>query len=106
MYREELVKAVANDAGIRYVECDRILESLVDVIWDTLQHGEEVYIKNLGVFTFRFQKERDVMNIQTRKIERVPAKNKIIFRPSNKKKGQVEKALNEAIKRGDITYWQ
>jgi DNA-binding protein HU-beta len=106
MYREDLIRELANDVGIRYVECDRILESLVDIIWDTLQHGEEVYIKNLGVFTFKFQKERTVNNFQTNEREVVPAKNKIVFRLSSKRKKAVEKALNEAIRRGDITYWQ
>ena len=106
MNREDIIRDLSRDTGLRYYECDRMLDSLVDIIWDGLKRGEEVRISRLGVFHIRYTENKKRYNLNKRQVEYVPPENYISFRFSEKERAKATRALNESIRRGDINFWQ
>lgn len=106
MYKEDIIKDLSRDTGLRYYECARMLDALVDIIWDALKRGEEVRINNLGVFHVKYMEGVKRFNLAHGQVEELPPSNRMAFRFSNKEKHNAEKILNEAVKSGAITYWQ
>ncbi|HKM38950.1 MAG TPA: HU family DNA-binding protein [bacterium] len=65
MNKTELVGAVAEKAGLTKKDADRVVNSLFEVITETLASGEKVQIIGFGTFEVRHRAARKGRNPQT-----------------------------------------
>ncbi len=78
MNKNELVRAIANKAGIKLKDADVALESVIGAITDALNAGEKVQISGFGTFELKCKGAREGINPKTgEKISIAPSKTPI-----------------------------
>jgi DNA-binding protein HU-beta len=65
MKKDELVQAVADQAGLTKADADRALQAVVDTITSEVAAGRKVQIPSLGTFEARDRSAREGRNPQT-----------------------------------------
>ena len=65
MNKNELIRAMANKAGITLKDANIALESLIEAITDGLNAGEKIQISGFGTFELKVKPERDGFNPKT-----------------------------------------
>lgn len=78
MNRTELVRAVAQHAGVSQDKTARVLRSLEDVVKTSLVDGEDIVLSGFGVFQVRTQKIHKIL----RGVEYSTLRKIVSFRPS------------------------
>ncbi len=71
-------------------ESEEIMESVLEIMKDTLSHGEEVKISGFGKFTVRKKNDRKGRNPQTGDPITITSRNVLTFKPS----GLLKEILN------------
>ncbi|MGI6453398.1 MAG: HU family DNA-binding protein [Syntrophomonadaceae bacterium] len=89
MNKSELVKSLAEKAGITQKDAAKTLDCMVDTIQQALAAGDKVQIIGFGSFEVRERKERKVISPNTREEITVPATRVPAFKPG--------KSLKEAV---------
>ena len=90
MTKDELVAKVAETTGIKKVDIQKALESVIHTIIETIKTGDKVNITGLGIFKLKDKKARLARNPKTGESIQVPAKKAPKFLPS--------KNFKEAVK--------
>ena len=70
-------------------QAERVVGDVIDIIFETLEEGEDVVIPPLGKLEVKVQKARDARNPATGATIRVEEKNVVKFKPSSKLKEAV-----------------
>lgn len=83
MNKTELVKAVADQAGISQAAAKAALEATLDSIQGALKAGDSVQLLGFGTFSVSKRSERTAKNPRTGEAIKVPAKNVAKFKPSS-----------------------
>lgn len=65
MNKNELIRAIANKAGITLKDASIALDSVIDAITDGLNAGEKVQISGFGSFELKTKPARDGFNPKT-----------------------------------------
>jgi len=65
MKKDELLTAIAEEAGVTKADANRCLQALTNVIVEQLKGREKVALPGLGTFEARFRKEREGRNPST-----------------------------------------
>ncbi|MBQ3219680.1 MAG: HU family DNA-binding protein [Clostridia bacterium] len=65
MNKKELVRAIANNAGITLKDAEIALDSVVAAITDGLNAGEKIQISGFGTFELKAKGARDGINPKT-----------------------------------------
>ncbi len=73
MNKNELVRAMANNAGITLKDAAIALDGLLDAITEGLKNGEKVQISGFGSFEIKEKPERDGFNPKTGEQIRIAA---------------------------------
>ena len=89
MTKAELVSFIANETKATRKTVDAVLNSLVNVVHQTLKKGGEIRIGSLGTFKVLQRKARTGVNPQTKAKMKIPAKKAPAFRAA--------KALKDAV---------
>ncbi len=89
MNKDDLIAAVANDAGLTKSDAARVVDSVFDTITSTLSSNDEIRVTGFGTFAVTRRAARDGRNPRTGEKIRIPASNQAKFRAG--------KALKEAI---------
>lgn len=84
MTKPELIDAVAKRTGIKKKDADLIVNSIVDIITETLAKKEEVSLVGFGAFDVRQRGERKGRNPRTGEQITIPAGATCVFRPGRK----------------------
>ncbi len=75
MNKNELVRAIANNAGITLKDAAMVLDSTLQAITDGLKAGEKIQISGFGTFELKSKPARDGINPKTgEKIKIAPTK--------------------------------
>ncbi len=82
MKKPEVVKSVAEAAGLTYGDANRGIKALVKVIQDALKKSEVVSLSGLGSFRTKNRKARQGRNPKTGEIIPVPPGKKVSFKPT------------------------
>ena len=82
MNRSDLVGKVSRKAQVTRPIVDEVLNQLLAVLTTTLASGENVTIKNFGVFEVREREAVVRKNPRTGEDVKVPKKRAVLFRPS------------------------
>lgn len=73
MNKNELIRAMANNAGITLKDASIALEGLIDAITAGLKDGEKIQISGFGTFELKEKPERDGFNPKTGEQIRISA---------------------------------
>ncbi len=93
MNKGEFIDRLSDRTGLTKKEARRHLDSVLDLIQETLLQGEEVKLVGFGKFAVRARKASSRINPQTKRPIQVAAKVVPLFRPGKELKRQVEKKL-------------
>jgi len=81
MTKKEIVKRIAEAAGLTQIQTKDIVQNTFDTIIDAIVEAGRVELRNFGVFEVRIRAARKARNPRTGETVYVPAKKVIIFKP-------------------------
>ena len=87
--RAELSEAIYKEVGLSRNESADLLESVLDIIADTLVSGENVKLPSFGSFSIRSKGERIGRNPKTGEEVPILPRKVLMFRPSQSMKAQI-----------------
>ncbi|HOH71283.1 MAG TPA: HU family DNA-binding protein [Paludibacteraceae bacterium] len=82
MTKAELVNEIAKRTGIGKDEVLKTVETMMDVVKDSLADGENVYLRGFGSFIVKHRAKKVARNISKGISIEVPAHNIPAFKPS------------------------
>jgi len=81
MNKTELVKRMAEEAGISQAAAGKALQGAVDAISGALKAGEKVSLVGFGTFSVAARQARQGRNPASGKVIQIPAKKVVKFKP-------------------------
>ena len=84
MNKTQLVKAIAEKAGLSKNDAGKAFKALMDVTNDTLKNGDKIQIIGFGTFMMQERPARKGKNPRTGKPIKIPAKKVLKFKASKK----------------------
>jgi len=93
MNKGEFIDRLADSTNLTKKEARKILDSVLDLIQNTLLQGEEVKLVGFGKFGVRARKASSRINPQTKEQIHVDAKVVPLFKPGKELRRQIEKNL-------------
>lgn len=91
MTKAEIVTEIAKQTGIDKASVLNVVEKLMEVIKDSLAHGENVYLRGFGSFTVKKRAAKTARNISKNTTLIIPEHNIPAFKPANAFKEEVSK---------------
>ncbi|NPA24431.1 MAG: integration host factor subunit alpha [Deltaproteobacteria bacterium] len=83
MTKADMVELVYDRIGVSKREATRIVETIFDIIKETLENGENVKISGFGSFNIQHKKPRRGRNPQTGEEITISARRVLSFKASN-----------------------
>ncbi len=81
MNKNELISAIAENAGLTKVDAKKALDGFISVTTDTLKNGEKIALIGFGTFDVVERQARVGLNPKTKEKIQIPAKKVIKFKP-------------------------
>jgi len=81
MTKKEIAIRVADETGIKQIITKKVLQKSLDAIIDILASGQNIELRNFGVFKVKSRKARIARNPRTGETVPVPPKKAVIFKP-------------------------
>lgn len=91
MTKAEVCTEIARTTGMDKAAVLQVVEKFMDVVKDSLAHGENVYLRGFGSFIVKTRAEKTARNISKNTAIRIPAHNIPAFKPANTFKEEVAK---------------
>lgn len=91
MTKAEIVTEIAKSTGIEKNAVLTVVEQFMNVVKDSLAHGENVYLRGFGSFIVKQRAEKTARNISKNTTLIVPAHNIPAFKPADTFKKEVTK---------------
>ncbi|PID95097.1 MAG: integration host factor subunit beta [Bacteroidetes bacterium] len=82
MTKAEIVTEIANKTGVEKVAVQAIVEAFMDSVKESLNDGENVYLRGFGSFTIKRRAEKTGRNISKNTTIIIPAHNIPAFKPA------------------------
>ena len=80
MNKNELIRAIANKAGIKLKEADVALDAVIGAITDALNEGEKVQISGFGTFEIKEKEAHEGINPKTGEKIQIDASKMPVFK--------------------------
>ncbi|UCH12918.1 MAG: integration host factor subunit beta [Candidatus Omnitrophota bacterium] len=81
MTKKEIAIRVADETGIKQIVTKKVLQKSLDAIIDILASGQNIELRNFGVFKVKSRKARIARNPRTGETVPVPPKKAVVFKP-------------------------
>jgi DNA-binding protein HU-beta len=81
MNKNELISAIAENAGLTKVDAKKALDGFISVTTDALKKGEKIALIGFGTFDVVERQARVGLNPKTKEKIQIPAKKVIKFKP-------------------------
>lgn len=81
MTKKEIAIRVAEETGIKQIVTKKVMQKTLDAIIDILASGQNIELRNFGVFKVKSRKARTARNPRTGETVSVPPKKAVIFKP-------------------------
>ena len=82
MTKAEVVNEIASRTDVNKYDALKIVETFMEVLKDTLNEGENVYLRGFGTFQIKHRAEKTARNISKNSAVIIPAHNIPAFIPS------------------------
>ncbi|MEO1038056.1 MAG: integration host factor subunit alpha [Pseudomonadota bacterium] len=93
--RADLSEAVFREVGLSRQESATLVESVLDMVADTLANGETVKLSSFGSFMLRDKNGRVGRNPKTGEEVPIDPRRVLVFKPSQVLKDRVDEALSK-----------
>ena len=80
MNKKQLVKKKTKKTGLTLAQSNDFLNSVLEIVTDTLKKKEDVFLRGFGSFMVKDRKERRTMSLNTREMITIPGKKVVKFR--------------------------
>ena len=80
MNKSELIRAIANNAGITLKDAGNAFEGFVSAISEGLKNGDKIQISGFGTFSIKSKPAREAMNPKTSEVIKVAASKTPVFK--------------------------
>ncbi len=80
MNKNELIRAIANNAGITLKDANAALDGVLGAITNGLKAGEKIQISGFGTFEIKAKPARDGINPKTGEKIKIPASKMPVFK--------------------------
>lgn len=94
MNNKEFIAELATRNGMKSVEAERLVNTLISAMCDTFIEGDAVQLSGFGTFEVRKKMERVIVNPKTAQRMLVPPKLTVVFKPVSSTKERVKKGGN------------
>ncbi|MDD5645328.1 MAG: integration host factor subunit beta [bacterium] len=92
--KRELVVRISKETGVSQIAVKDVIQKTLDYIIESLQKGENVELRNFGVFMVKHRKSRTGRNPnKPQEVVTIPAKKVAYFKPGRIMKKLVEKPM-------------
>ena len=91
MTKADIVTEITKSTGIDKASVLSVVENLMEVVKDSLAHGENVYLRAFGTFQVKKRAEKTARNISKNTTIIIPAHNIPFFKPADSFKEDVAK---------------
>ena len=82
MTKAEIVNEVAKQTGMDKTEIQKVIESFMECIQDSLAKGNPVYLRGFGSFIIKHRAEKAARNITQKTTMTIPAHDIPAFKPA------------------------
>ena len=82
MTKAELVSEIASRTDVNKEDTLKIVEAFMETVKDTMNEGENVYLRGFGTFQIKHRAEKTARNISKKTTVIIPAHNIPAFKPS------------------------
>lgn len=82
MTKADIVSEIAKSTGVEKVVAQQIVESFMDNVKNSLEKGENVYLRGFGSFIVKERAQKVARDISKKMTITIPAHNVPVFRPS------------------------
>ena len=82
MTKAEIVANISDKSGIEKADVLRVVEDLMKEVKNSLESGENVYLRGFGSFTVKTRAEKTGRNISKNTTIKIPAHNIPAFKPA------------------------
>lgn len=89
MNKTDLIKSVAEDAGVTKVYAEKVLNKFIEVVGDELAEGKKVTVTGFGTFLVTKRREKMGVNPRTKERIKIPAQILPHFRPGKRFKDAI-----------------
>lgn len=89
--KEKIIDSVYNQVGLSKNQSRRVIESLLEIVKQTLEKGDNLLVSGFGKFVVKRKAARRGRNPQTKKDLRLKARKVVVFRTS----GVLRKRINQ-----------
>ena len=96
--KAQLAEILFNDIGLSKRESKDMIDTILDLLIQTLAQGEEVKISGFGGFQLRTKPARPGRNPRTLEPAPIPARRVVTFHASQMLKDKVQKGLRPGFK--------
>ena len=80
--KRDLVMRIADETGLIQQDVYNVIQKTLDYITDSLAHGENVELRNFGIFEVRERKQRVGRNPnKPEQVVTIPTRNVVKFKP-------------------------
>jgi DNA-binding protein HU-beta len=80
MNKKQLVKRLSQKTGLTLAQSNDFLNSVLDIVSDTLKKKEDVFLRGFGSFMIKERKPRRTMSLNTREMITIPGRKVVKFR--------------------------
>jgi len=91
MNKAELIEKIALRTNSTKCKTEVILNTLINIMSETLLQGEEIQLVGFGTFEVRSRAKKNGHNPQTNEKIRIPARKAPVFKPAKILKNAVKK---------------
>lgn len=92
MTKADIVNEIAKSTGVDKVQVQKIVESFMDCIKDSIVKKEEVFLRGFGSFIVKERAEKVARNISKKTTLTIPAHSIPAFKPSKTFVGDVKES--------------
>ena len=82
MTKAEIVANISEKSGIEKADVLRVVEDLMKEVKNSLENGNNVYLRGFGSFTVKTRAEKTGRNISKNTTIKIPAHNIPAFKPA------------------------
>jgi len=90
MTKKDIIMKISDDTKLKQVEVKEVVQRTFDMIIDSLKRGDNIELRNFGIFKVKTRKGRLGRNPRTGDSVNIPDKKVVSFKPGMKMKIDVE----------------
>lgn len=89
MTKKDIILKVSDEINLKQIDVKQVVQKTFDCIIETLIRGENIELRNFGVFKIKQRKGRTGRNPRTGQVVPVPPRKVVVFKPGLEMKKKI-----------------